>query len=89
MPDIVRLRYVGAGPVSVPVLGREVKPEELVEIPGRVLTEVIPDGADKPVPVPEDADYILIESGNPAQRRAWPKSLWRNETVTARAKSKE
>lgn len=94
MPDVVRLRYVGALPVTVPALGREVEPEHLVEFPGRVLTEhpkERPDDKKEAVrPVPEDADYILIESGNPPQVRAWQKSLWRNETVVSRsAKSKE
>lgn len=85
MPDVVRLRYVGTGPVAVPVLGRDVEPEQIIEIAGRVLTEYPPSKPDAvPVPVPEDADYLLIEAGNPPELRAWPKSLWRNETVVSR-----
>lgn len=30
---MARVRYVGAGPVSVPELGRTVQPDELVEVP--------------------------------------------------------
>lgn len=82
MPDIVRLRYLGPGTVTVPVIGgQKVKADCIVDFPGRVLTEHPADGPDaKPRPVPEDADYVLIESGNPPQIRAWQKSLWRNET---------
>lgn len=76
MPDIVRLRYVGANPATVPTLGREVEPDHLVEFPGRILP-------DQP-----SEDAVLIESGNPSQVRAWPKSLWRNETAVASKKSK-
>ncbi len=86
MPDIVRLRYVGAAPAAVPSLACEVKPDRIYELPGKVLTEHIPPGADKPEPVDEAADHYLIESGNPPQVQAWPKSMWRNETAK---KSKE
>lgn len=74
MPDVVRLRYVGAGPVLVPAIGQQVEPDHLVEVPGQLLA------------VAEDADHYLIESGNPAQVRAWPKSLWRNETAAQKSK---
>ncbi|ROQ69173.1 hypothetical protein EDD93_3670 [Streptomyces sp. 840.1] len=30
---MARVRYIGAGPVSVPELGRTVQPDELVEVP--------------------------------------------------------
>lgn len=87
MPDIVRLRYVGAGTVNVPVIGQKVKSDCVVEFPGRVLAEHPADNpGGKPRPVPEDADYILIASGNPSQVRAWQKSLWRNETTVSTAK---
>lgn len=91
MPDIVRLRYLGALPVTVPAIGREVESEHLAEFPGKVLTEHPKnnpnDPDEKARPVPEDAGYILIESGG--QVRAWPTTLWRNETPVSRAKSKE
>lgn len=77
MPSTVRLRYVGAQTAAVPALGREVEPDSLVEFPGVHLD------------VDEDADHYLIESGNPPQPRAWPKSQWRNETVAAPKKVKE
>lgn len=70
MPDIVRLRYVGAAPVSVPAIGQEVEPDHLVEFPGKVVAE--------------ETDYVLISSGNPPQERAWPTSLWRNETAVSK-----
>lgn len=89
MPDIVRLRYTGSGPVLVTPLGRAVDPDNLVEFAGRVLTHHPPAHADAdPQPVPADADYYLIESGNPPVVRAWPKSLWANETVVSK-KTKE
>lgn len=88
MPDIVRLRYVGALPMSVPAIGQEVEPEHLVEFPGKVLVELPADGPHDARPVPEDADYVLIESGNPPLVRAWQKSLWRNETPVSRASAK-
>lgn len=88
MPDIVRLRYVGVGTVTVPAIGKEVKSDCIVDFPGKVLAEHPAEGSDgKPVPVPEDADYWLIESGG--QVRAWQKSLWANETPVSRTKSKE
>lgn len=74
MPDIVRLRYVGANPASVPALGLEVEPDHIYEVPGKVLAEQ-----------PHD-DATLIESGNPPQVRAWPTSLWRNETPAKKSK---
>lgn len=86
MPDIVRLRYIGAAPVNVPAIvhGEDgVAPDTIVEFGGRVLDKA-PDG----VVFADDA--IHIESGNPPEVRAWPKSLWRDETaVTSRPKSKE
>jgi hypothetical protein len=81
MPDIVRLRYVGAVPVNVPAIVHGeggVEPDTIVEFPGKVL--------ESPQGQPDDAVYV--ESGNPPELRAWPKSLWRDETVTSR-KAKE
>lgn len=73
MPDILRLRYVGAAPVSVPVLGKEVEPDHLVEVPGRIVEG----GA---------ADCFLAELGNPPQIRAFPLSMWRDETPVKKTK---
>lgn len=75
MPDILRLRYVGAAPVSVPVLGKEVQPDCLVEVPGRIVTH---DADGKPIE--HAADCFLAEVGNPPTVRAWPLSTWRDET---------
>ncbi len=88
MPDIVRLRYIGAGTVDVPSIGKkEIKPDCIVDFPGKVLTEHPAEReGDEPRPVPEDADYFLVESGG--QVRAWQTSLWRNETPASK-KSKE
>lgn len=74
MPDIVRLRYVGALPTTVPAIGQEVEPDHIVEFPGKVLAD--------------ETEFVLVVSGNPPQERAWPTSLWRNETPVSR-KSKE
>lgn len=68
--DMCRLRYVGDAPVAVPVLGREADPDCIVDFPGRIIpnTEHDPD------------DCFLVEFGNPPQVRAFPTSVWRNET---------
>lgn len=84
MPSVVRLRFLGTAPVLAVGLGREVTPDELCEVPGTVLSEWTPPGADKPVPVAEDADHYLIETGNPPVVRAWPKAVWRNETPASK-----
>jgi hypothetical protein len=67
MPDVVRLRYLGAEPVAVAVLGREVEPDCLLDFGGKVLDE--------------QDDCYVIETGNPPEVRAWPKSRWANETT--------
>jgi hypothetical protein len=82
MPDIVRLRFIGAVPVNVPSIahGPEgVEPDSIVEFPGRVVTEP-PEG------VTWLDDAIHIDSGNPPEVRAWPKSLWRDETPVSNAR---
>ena len=73
MPDIVRLRYLGADTVAVSVLGKEVEPDCLVDFPGQVLED--------------NDDHYLIETGNPPELRAWPKSRWRDETGIKTAKT--
>jgi len=71
MPDVVRLRYLGADTVTVAVLGREVEPDCLLDFPGVV--------------VEEQDDCYLIELGNPPETRAWPKSRWRDETTVKKS----
>jgi hypothetical protein len=81
MPDIVRLRYVGAAAINVPAIAHGedgVQPDTIVEFGGKIVD--VEGGAD---------DAIHIESGNPPEVRAWPKSLWRDETATSRGKAKE
>ena len=70
MPDILRMRYLGIETASVPVIGKEVEPDCLVDFPGAVIED--------------NEDHYLIESGNPPELRAWPKSRWRNETPTSK-----
>lgn len=78
MPDICRLRYVGKTPVAAPVLGGGVvEPDCIVDVPGRIITDGVPDGA----------DYFLAEVNG--QTRAFPTSVWRNETPTAPATKKK
>lgn len=72
--DMVRLRYIGVLPVMVAALGRQIEPDSVAAFPGRVL-----DAA-------EGSDCLLIESGNPATVRAWPLSLWVDETPVSRKK---
>lgn len=79
MPTILRLRYLGQAPALVPVLGRQVDVDELVDVPGRHVTE-----AEAGCPVPDDA--YLIATGNPPEVRAWPHSMWRDETTAVAAK---
>jgi len=86
--DMCRLRYVGEAPVAVPVLGREVDPDCIVDFAGRVLTDP-KELKERGLAEPAD-DCFLVEVGNPPQVRAFPTSLWRNETPTVPAKkSKE
>lgn len=82
MPDILRLRYVGAAPVAVPALGREVQPDCVYEVPGRIVTT---DADGKPIE--HAADCFLAETGNPPTLRAWPTSVWRDETPVKPTKS--
>jgi hypothetical protein len=71
MPDLVRLRYVGDNPVTVAVLGRSVEPDHLLDFAGAL--------------VEESDDCYLIEVGNPPELRAWPKTLWLDETMKTEA----
>lgn len=81
MPDIVRLRYVGAHEAAVPVLGAGpglgllVQPGETVDVAGRVVE----DNA--------DSDGFVVEFGNPPQERVFPRSLWSTEAATKPAKA--
>lgn len=86
MPNVLRLRFMGDGPVLCVPLGRQVMPEELCEVPGRVLTDWTPPGEKEPVSVPADADFLLVETGNPPTIHAWPKSTWRDETPAKKPK---
>jgi len=76
MPDVLRLRYVGAHPVTVPLVGREVQPEELIEVPGRAVND-----ADlKEHKVSPSSDAFLALAGNPPQVLAFPLTSWSDET---------
>lgn len=71
--DIVRIRFVGKSPVTVPLLGRIVDTDDVVELVGVVT-------ADDP-----GEDHFVAEIGNPREERAWPRTLWINETPAAGA----
>lgn len=71
MPDVARLRFIGPEPVHVAVLGRQVDPDCVVDVPGSVE---------------ELDDCYVIDPGGDGQARAWPKSMWKDETVTKRAR---
>lgn len=86
MPDVVRLRYLGDTTAAVPALGRTVAPEQLVDVPGRVLTAKADFDSFGLTPAPDDA--IAVAVGNPAEVRLFPKTTWRDETPAARPKSK-
>lgn len=77
MPDIIRLRWLGGDDATIPVLGRMVAADEIVDLAGRVL-----DVDEHDQPAPDDA--YLIEFGNPPERRLFPKSQWRLEAPTAK-----
>lgn len=92
MPDIIRLRYVGAYEATAPVLGpgsdgrgHMASPGDLFDLAGKVL-DVLPD-TDPPEPVPDDADYLLVEFGNPPIVRAFPTSLWALDTGKKKTKA--
>ncbi len=73
MPDVVRLRYIGAQPVFSAVLGRDVEPDCIIDVPG----------------VAEEHDDCYIIDPGTDQVRAWPKTQWRNETVKRTRKTTE
>lgn len=70
--DILRLRYTGLYRASVPVLGRQVDQGDIIDVPGRLVTDE--DGN------PPADDAHTIEFGNPPEIRAFPHSTW--EPVT-------
>lgn len=87
MPNVLRLRFLGPTEALIPVVGRVVEPEELVDVPGRVLAD--PEELKEfGVAAPPD-DALLAAVGNPAEIRAFPHSLWRDETPAATKKTKE
>jgi hypothetical protein len=74
MPDIVRLRYVGPHPVSVPVLGvgvgmpLAVEPGQVVDVAGKVTAD------------DAEADFFVVELGGVEEPRSFPRSLWAVDT---------
>lgn len=86
MPDVVRLRYLGNEKRAIPALGREVEPEQIVDVPGRVLTAAEDFKAHGVTPPGDDA--IAVELGNPPEVRLFPLSTWRDETPAGK-KAKE
>lgn len=68
MPDIVRLRYLGTQAHTIVPISRVIDPDSVFDLPGAVFDET--------------DDCYLIETGNPATRQAWPKSLYAVETPT-------
>lgn len=67
MPDVLRVRYLGDATAVVPLAGgAEVAPDCVFDVPGRLVDEA--------------GDHYLIETGNPAEQRALPRSLYRVET---------
>lgn len=87
MPNVLRLRFLGQTEALIPVVGREIAPEELVDVPGRILAdpeELKEFGVSMP-----PADAFLVAVGNPVEVRAFPHSLWRDETPVAAKKTKE
>lgn len=67
MPDILRIRFLGDSTVFIPDAGREVEPDTVFELPGKVLED------------DEAADHVLVETGNPPDRRCLARSLFRVE----------
>lgn len=85
MPDVLRLRFLGESEALIPALGRTVEPEQLVDVPGRLLSTA-EQCEEFGVTLPPD-DALLIAVGNPVEVRAFPTSLWRDETPVARTKT--
>lgn len=81
MPDLLRLRFLGDQARTVPVVGRAVEPEELVDVPGRIATaeDLKAAGVNPPG---DDALAVLL--GNPPEVRLFPLSMWRDETPAAK-----
>lgn len=90
MPDIVRLRWLGADAQHIPVINgvaesAVVEPDSIFDLPGRVVEsdkELRALGLDPAA----HADAIVVEFGNPPVVRAFPTSLFRNETAKSKAK---
>lgn len=78
MPDVMRLRYIGATTINVPVLGRDVEPDTVIDIPARQVTD--PGELRELGLVAPLADCLLVMLGNPPEVRTFPTSLWRDET---------
>lgn len=79
MPDVLRVRYLGDGPAFVTLVGREVEPDSVFDVAGKVVT-----GEDAAA---EDADHVLVEAGNPPQRWALAKALYAVETPPKRTRA--
>lgn len=78
MPDILRVRYLGGATASIPLAGRDVDPDCVFDLPGRVVEDQ------------EDADHVLVEVGNPPERRTLPRALYKLERAPkTTAKPKE
>lgn len=75
MPDLLRVRYLGDAPATIPLAGRELEPDCVFELAAKLVT-----GDDAP---DEDADHVLVEMGG--QRHALAKSLFVVETPRRRS----
>jgi hypothetical protein len=92
VPDIVRLRWLGADAQHIPVINgvaesATVEPDSIFDLPGRVIEsdkELAKLGLDPAL----HTDAIVVEFGNPPVIRAFPTSLYRNETAS-KSKAKE
>lgn len=90
MPDVLKVRWLADHPAAVALAGRVVEPDCVFDLPGRLLDEAEHRkalGVDAGEPF--DPDHVLVETGNPPQLRALPKSTLRVETPTRTKTTKE
>jgi hypothetical protein len=68
MPDILRVRYLGDAPAVIPLAGREVEPDTVFDLAAKLVDD------------DEGQDHVVVEVGNPPERRLLQRALFRVET---------
>jgi len=81
MPDVLKVRWLGQQTENLALAGRDVAPDCVFDLPGRLLDEAEHrEALGLPAGAPFAPDHVLVETGNPPQLRALPRSTYRVET---------